>query len=179
MYYSKERLQKLCSLKNYYDTNREVLCFVRRGRYHLSEPRLSIKYAYIKQLQEKLLDDPCLGAKLCAWFTCVNEKVARAMSAKNFVQHDVPNSCRKIVFSALEQRKKSAGELLSCVRSVNCMKFPHNDFGEGIHTASSEPWFYDTAYNAIKHHNAIPVHDVLGVCFIGKNLCITVVTVVL
>ena len=46
--------------------------------------------------------------------------------------------------------------------------FGHNDFGDGIHTATSEPWFYDTAYNAIKHHNAIPAHDVLGVCFTGE-----------
>ena len=48
------------------------------------------------------------------------------------------------------------------------MKFPHNDFGVGIHTTSSEPWFNDTVYNMIKHHNAIPAQDVLGVCFIGK-----------
>ena len=60
----------------------ENFCVLRRGRYRLSEPKLSIKYAYIKQLQEKFLNDPCLGAKLCVWFTCVNEKAARAMSAK-------------------------------------------------------------------------------------------------
>ena len=90
------------------------------------------------------------------------------MSAKTLCSTTCRIAAEKIVFSAIEQRKKSAGELLSCVRSVNCMKFPHDDFGEGIHTAASEPWFYDTAYNVVKHHHAIPVRDVLGVCFIGK-----------
>ena len=81
VYYSKKRLQKLCSWKNYH-ANREFLCFARRGRYSLSEPKLTIKYAYIKQVQKKLLDYPCLVTKLCAAFTCVNEKAARAVSAK-------------------------------------------------------------------------------------------------
>ena len=58
--------------------------------------------------------------------------------------------------------------LLSCVCSVNSIKFPSKVFGVSYHTASSEPWFYDTAYKVVKHQRAIPVDDVLGVCFIAK-----------
>ena len=141
---------------------------MRRSRHTLSEPKLSIKYACIEQLRGKMLNDPCLVTKLCAWFTCVNEKLAKGMSMKILCSTTCRIAAEKIVFSASEQRKKSAGELLSCLRSIKCMTFPHNDFGEGIHTASSEPWFYDTAYNVIKHPNAIPVHDVIGVCFTSK-----------
>ena len=72
------------------------------------------------------------------------------MSAKILCSTACRIATEKVVFSALDQRKKSAGELLSCVRSVNSMKFPRDDFGVGCHTASSEPWFYDTAYNVVK-----------------------------
>ena len=58
--------------------------------------------------------------------------------------------------------------LLSRVHSLNSIKFPKDGFGVSYHTASSEPWFYDTAYNLVKHQGAIPVYDVLGVCFIAK-----------
>ena len=74
----------------------------------------------------------------------------------------------KIVYYALEERKKSAGMLLGCVRSVNSKKFPSEGFGVSYHTASSKPWFYDTAYKLVKYHSVIPVDDVLGVCFIAK-----------
>ena len=41
------------------------------------------------------------------------------------------------------------------------------DFGEGCHTTSSEPYYYDEAYQLIKRDTAIPVdHD--GKCVIAK-----------
>ena len=78
------------------------------------------------------------------------------------------NSCRKILFRALERRKDSASTLLKCVRSINSTKFPQEGFGEASHTSSSEPWFYDTAYKLVKHQGAIPVDDVRGVCFVAQ-----------
>ena len=133
----------------YYTANKQFLFFMRKGRYSPREPKESIKYAYIRQLKGNLRDDTCLVTKLCTWFTCVNKKVARAMSATNLCRTTCRIAAEKVVFSALERRRKSAGELLRCVRSINCMKFPHDGFGDGCHTASSEPWFYDTAYNAL------------------------------
>ena len=43
------------------------------------KPKASAKYAYIKQLRRKLLDDQCLKAKLCVRFMLVNKKVARGL----------------------------------------------------------------------------------------------------
>ena len=41
------------------------------------------------------------------------------------------------------------------------------DFGEGIHHASTEPYFYDAAYSAVKR-KCIPITR-HGVCFVAEQ----------
>ena len=70
----------------------------------------------------------------------MNKNVAWAMSSTNLRRTTCRIAAENVVFSAFEQRKKSAGELLRCVRSINCMKFPRDGFGDGYHTPGSEPF---------------------------------------
>ena len=85
-YYSKRRLLILTRSRNYYTANKEFVCFLRRVRYVLSEPRMIIKLAYIKQLQRRLLDDQYLKAKLCKQFAKAHEKVGGGMTANTASQ---------------------------------------------------------------------------------------------
>ena len=150
---------KLSYSETYYRANREFLCFMRGGRYSLRKPNGSVRYAYIRKLRRNLRADTCLVVKLCAWFTC-QQKSGEGYVGNKSAQDNMPNSCRKSAFSALERRKKSVGELLHCVRSINCMKILCDGFGDSYHTLTSEPWLYDTAYNVIKHECAIPINNV-------------------
>ena len=43
------------------------------------------------------------------------------------------------------------------------------DFGDTIHTASSEPYFYDSAYLQVQRHTAVPI-DERGRCFVANGV---------
>ena len=45
-----------------------------------------------------------------------------------------------------------------------------NDFGDGCHMASTEPFFYDSAYKLVKKEYAMPI-DTNGRCITAKNVC--------
>ena len=75
LYYGKKRFQKLASSKNYYTANKELVCFMRRSRYALGEPKGNLKLAYIKQLQRKLLDEHRVKTKLCKCFARLHKKL--------------------------------------------------------------------------------------------------------
>ena len=45
-----------------------------------------------------------------------------------------------------------------------------NDFGDGCHMASTEPFFYDSAYKLVKKEYALPI-DTNGRCITAKNVC--------
>ena len=57
-------------------------------------------------------------------------------------------------------RKEHAGSLLKVVRTVQSMQIKGaEDFGEGCHTASTEPYFYDSAYKPVKRDYALPIDE--------------------
>ena len=43
------------------------------------------------------------------------------------------------------------------------------DFGETIHTASSQPYFHDSAYQQVQRHTAVPI-DECGRCFVANGV---------
>ena len=65
-------------------------------------------------------------------------------------------------------RKECVGSLLKAITLIKRLDIKvKEDFGEGCHTTSSEPYYYDEAYQLIKRDAAIPVdHD--GKCVIAK-----------
>ena len=51
-----------------------------------------------------------------------------------------------------------AGSLLQAARLVQSMELTDkNDFGDGCHMASTEPFFYDSAYKLVKKGYALPI----------------------
>ena len=75
-------------------------------------------------------------------------------------------AAEKVACKALKMRKANAGELLKCIRLINRLQFPADGLGKNYHMASSEPFFYETAYSPVKHGFAIPV-DELGHCIVA------------
>ena len=53
---------------------------------------------------------------------------------------------KKMVHDNLALRKKSVGEFLRIIRTINQQSFSENTFDDGSHSVSSEPYFHDTSY---------------------------------
>ena len=56
-------------------------------------------------------------------------------------------AAKKLLNKALEICREHAGSLLQAARLVQSMEITDkNDFSDGCHMASTEPFFYDSAY---------------------------------
>ena len=70
----------------------------------------------------------------------------------------------------MQVRKEHAGALLKTVRVVSSLNIKgRNDFGEGCHTASSEPFYYDAAYKPVQRACVIPI-DENGRCVMANEI---------
>jgi len=57
---------------------------------------------------------------------------------------------KKMMHSALSVRKTHVGNLLKTLRKINAIEIAsEDDFLQGSHTISSEPYFYDTGYKSL------------------------------
>ena len=82
-------------------------------------------------------------------------------------------AAKKLLNKALQIRREHAGSLLQAARLVQSMELTDkNDFGEGCHMASTEPFFYDSAYKLVKREYALPI-DNNGRCVIAKKVVCT------
>ena len=74
-------------------------------------------------------------------------------------------SCRlassKIVNEVLTLRTKQVREFLRSIRTINSLQI---DFEKKLHTSSSEPYFYDTAYQMVNRSNVVLPIDEQGCC---------------
>ena len=60
-------------------------------------------------------------------------------------------AAKKLLNKALQIRREHAGYLLQAARLVQSMELTDkNDFGDGCHMVSTEPFFYDSAYKLVK-----------------------------
>ena len=67
-------------------------------------------------------------------------------------------------------RKEHAECLLKMARSIQSLQIRgRQDFGESSHTASTEPYFYDSTYQIVKRPYAIPI-DKNGRGIIAKQV---------
>ena len=97
------------------------------------------------------------------------------MHINNKINVSVKAMCRvaakKLLNKALQICREHAGSLLQAARLVQSMELTDkNDFGDGCHMASAEPFFYDSAYKLVKKECALPI-DTNGRCITAKNVC--------
>ena len=79
-------------------------------------------------------------------------------------------AAKRLLNKALQVRKEHAGCLLKMARSIQSLQIKgQKDFGESSHTASTEPYFYDSAYQLVKRPYAIPI-DENGKCITAKQV---------
>ena len=80
-------------------------------------------------------------------------------------------AARKLVNFSLQQRSNSAVTLLARIRSIKSLTLKgKGDFGEGCHSASTEPYFYEAAYQPVQRDTpAIPVNE-YGHCIVAEKI---------
>ena len=79
-------------------------------------------------------------------------------------------AARKLVNKVLQIRRFNAGELLKVIRCVKSISIKSKeDFGNGCHSAATEPYVYDAAYKLVKRDTAIPINK-QGQCIVAVEI---------
>ena len=149
VYYTQNLKARLESFRKYHCCYREELCQLRRARYNLAKPKPVRTEMYLRKIQANLLCDSEAKSQL------------RKSLYVDVVQHKCADldktayklAARKLVNISLQQRSSSAGTLLASIRSIKSLTLKgEGDFGEGCHSASTEPYFYEAACSKRHSH---------------------------
>ena len=75
---------------------------------------------------------------------------------------------RQLLNRVLKYCRACAAELLGTIRSVKTVEINNkDDFGDTHHAASTESYFYDSAYQLVKRQQTLPV-DKQGKCVVAE-----------
>ena len=144
MHFVKTAVAKVKWYRKYYSKHRGRICASRRSRYALAEPRPVVKELYVKEIQCRLVANH--GARVALLEACRREYSSAAKHLPKGVMNSLCKiAAKRLVNKALQLRKEHAGVLLKTTRAVNGLNITgRDDFGEGCHTASSEPYIINT-----------------------------------
>ena len=165
--YAKSQAQKTKSCSEYYRERQSLLCSNRRNRYRLAEPKRRVKDLYANVTQRNLVLDNKARIEVV--------KVVRQrfpiIVKRNLVSRIASGyAARRLINKSLRVRKEHAGNLLKVTREITRLSIKgEKDFGDTIHTASSEPYFHDSAYQQVQRHTAVPI-DECGRCFVANGV---------
>ena len=158
---------KLRFYKKFYAKHREEICASKRGRYALSEPKPAAKEFYVKEMQRHLLNDSGARIQLMEAF---KRQYKSAANRKVMIKAVCRIAAKRLLNKALQLRKEHTGTLLKTTRAVSSLNIKgRDDFGEGCHTASSDPYFYDSAYQPVQRAYAIPINE-NGRCVVASEI---------
>ena len=160
---------KIAASKSNYEKKKEHVNIYRRDKYALNEPKAYARQQYVADLQKKLFSKPSLRLELRKDFKQSHENIARKLSKGVLTKTVCRITARRLLDRVVKKRRERVGQLLKCVRVVNSFELSSLNLGERWHTASSEPFFYDTAYMPMKQNNAIPV-DEYGRCCTAEEV---------
>ena len=154
-----------------YAKNTPSRCTFKRHSYALAEPKLHLRYTYMKKVQDQLLDDCEATAKLLKAFKIQHATVVKAMP-RVMARSAAIIATKRLINKALHLRKQCAGSLLAVIRKIRSQDIAgKQDFGQDWHTTHSEPYFYDSAYHCITRNITVPIDD-NGKCIISDiNHC--------
>ena len=129
--------------KAHYNKNAIKLKVIRKARYLLKEPRRIDSFRFLKKLKFSLRAIEYEVA------TCFRRNYSYAVGLSPMTL--CTTSCRvtatKLLHYALEERKEQISELFKAINRVKKYNIKSvQDFGEGSHISSGEPYFNETCY---------------------------------
>ena len=118
-----------------------------------------MKLQYVTELKCKLIANSKVRASLKRVFAATHADVALNMSQTGLTIAACRLASQSVLTQALKERKHSAGKLLGAIANINELSITCDELGDQGHGASSEPYFYETAYAPVKRQSAIAVDD--------------------
>ena len=130
----------------------------------LVEPKSDVKDAFVKEIEKCMLSNKKAKAQLIKAFKKQSKPDGKRITGKVVCKI----AAKRLLNKALQMRKEHAGSLLKTTRTIQGMIIGEKkDFGVGCHMASTEPFFYDTAYKHVKKDCALPI-DENGKCVLAN-----------
>ena len=125
---------------------------------------------YLHKIKKNLMCNTRLLSKLIDTFENEHTSASNKIPKGNRKTAISNLAAQRIVCKAIQVRKQYVGALLKAVRYINALKIKEiADFGEGLHSAHSEPYFYDSAYLFVKRPDILTI-DQSGICRQGENV---------
>ena len=166
IYYTQNNKARLEYFRKYRCCYRKTICHLRKARYNLTKPKPVMTGMYLRKIQADLLSDCEAKCHLKKVFHVDVFQHTRADLEKTVCKL----AARKLVNISLQQRSNSAGTLLASIRSIKSLTLKEKgDFREGCHSASSEPYFYEAAYQPVQRDIPIPVNE-YGHCIVAEKI---------
>ena len=124
-----------------------------------------MQHQYITEVCRSVLGNKKVVSLLEKAFTQKHESVASEMTRATCKRAITSIAAKRLVNRALRLRKHYAGSLLRSIRSITKIEITEKvDIGEGLHSARSEPSFYESAYQYVDRP------DSMSVVSIGQNV---------
>ena len=153
--------------RKYYTKNAAAIRASVRARRALAEPEADVVATYVTSVERSLFHDEKAKHELADAF---QQYAAPTCKAATFARAVCKVAARRLVSKALQIRKDFAGCLIKATRVINGFTLKgEEDFGDCGHCASSEPYFYDTAYHLVNRDLSIPV-DQSGKCVVAEEI---------
>ena len=109
--------------------------------YNLHEPTIETKEFYIKNMKRDICSKLSVKQKVMQSFKTSYKSLAQSIKPSKLVYAVLNISVRKVLNKVLQERKRTVGKFLECVRAVNALQLSGDNLGEKYHTPSSEPFF--------------------------------------
>ena len=104
--------------------------------------------SYVEKAFSELLTNAVDKEKIMEKFLDKFRDLSEPMSANKRWRTACRIISKKLVHDNIVVRRKCVGELLKTIRNIGQQSINDNSFEEGLHTASSEPYYHDTSYKS-------------------------------
>ena len=134
--------------RKYSIKSRARKCAHKRFRYSLSEPKPFAKNKYIQNIKKVVSCDMKFMKELKDIFKTQQSSTYEKMSKWRCRQTFALLASQRLVNRGIQLRKHYVSALLKAVKKICELDIKtHHDYGEGVHSVSSEPYYYESAYD--------------------------------
>ena len=143
---------------------------VTKAKYRLAQPTLLVIDQYVNTLKANLRANAEAMSQLEEAFKARRGVVAEQLSRDDLEMTVCRLAAQRLVSKTLQARKQNAGFLFCSLKSIKCIKLnEESDFGKSCHTRSTEPFFYEAAYQHIVRDTPIPING-RGECVVAEEI---------
>ena len=150
--------------RKYYARNRTSICASKRRRYNLAEPKPCIQQQYVLTAKKALFLNKKVMKEVINYFKSQQEGAFEKMNKCSRTAAIAQVAAHRLIAKALQIRKQYVWLSLKMVKHVCGLHIKGQcDFGEGLHSVRSEPYYYESIYY-FEHKPSVFMVDSCGRC---------------